>query len=338
MAKKTAKKATKKTATKTTKKAAKKTTTKVAKPATKKAPAKTEEKKEKQGPLVVVLIAIIIIIILAIFAFTKMNPAIATANSVDLTVAVDGSGVTFTAEDNGKNVVVSQDTYDYIDLLFTLNGIQTSEELIIEEAVLREVLYANAKAAGKSSDEVISEEMFNARLFASNYTYEEFLDAFSKEIKKDYVVQEYFNEEILNNIPTQEVANARHILICYSGKVLCDKNRTRQEAQDLANNVLTQTRADNSQVAFAEFASEYSDGPSGVQGGQLLPFTRGEMVPEFDTTVFSMEVEEVAGLVETDYGFHIIRLDALNELPNPQASVQVLTDMKNAIMNTVEIQ
>jgi peptidyl-prolyl cis-trans isomerase SurA len=58
---------------------------------------------------------------------------------------------------------------------------------------------------------------------------------------------------------------------------------------------------------FALLARTYSDDPSGAEGGDLGWFSRGEMVPEFEEAAFSLGVGEISGVVETQYGFHIMK-------------------------------
>ncbi len=59
---------------------------------------------------------------------------------------------------------------------------------------------------------------------------------------------------------------------------------------------------------FGRFAREYSNCPSGAEGGALGELTRGETVPEFEKAVFAMEPYTLAGeLVESRFGFHIVR-------------------------------
>jgi len=79
------------------------------------------------------------------------------------------------------------------------------------------------------------------------------------------------------------------------------------EDESAANEVLALSQAEGAD--FAELAREHSTGPSGPNGGDLGWFGQGAMVPEFDSAVQEMEIGEVRGLVQTQFGFHIIKLD-----------------------------
>jgi peptidyl-prolyl cis-trans isomerase C len=59
---------------------------------------------------------------------------------------------------------------------------------------------------------------------------------------------------------------------------------------------------------FAELAKEYSEGPSGPRGGDLGYFGRGQMVKPFDDAVFAMQVNQVSEVVETRFGYHLIKV------------------------------
>jgi len=59
---------------------------------------------------------------------------------------------------------------------------------------------------------------------------------------------------------------------------------------------------------FGEIAREHSLCPSSRQGGDLGEFGRGQMVPEFDSVVFSADVGTTQGPVKTQFGYHLIEV------------------------------
>lgn len=101
---------------------------------------------------------------------------------------------------------------------------------------------------------------------------------------------------------------ASHILLSYEGATRANPEvtRTKEEAEAKANELLKEAR--KSGVVFSELARDNSDGPSAPNGGDLGYFQRGVMVPEFNDFAFDNSVGTI-GLVETDFGFHIIKID-----------------------------
>ncbi len=69
---------------------------------------------------------------------------------------------------------------------------------------------------------------------------------------------------------------------------------------------------------FAELAREHSTCPSGERGGALGWFGRGRMVPEFEEAAFALQVGELSGLVETQFGVHIILVTDRREAKEAQ--------------------
>jgi peptidyl-prolyl cis-trans isomerase D len=100
---------------------------------------------------------------------------------------------------------------------------------------------------------------------------------------------------------------ASHALIAYVGaqRAKPEVTRTKEEAKILAEELLA--KAKTSGTDFAAFATENSDGPSATKGGDLGWFYENQMVPAFNDYVFNNGKESI-GLVETDFGFHIIKV------------------------------
>jgi peptidyl-prolyl cis-trans isomerase D len=101
---------------------------------------------------------------------------------------------------------------------------------------------------------------------------------------------------------------ASHILISYDGTGAQPKEpRTKEQAEALAQDVLAQVKANPSE--FGALALEYSEDPgSATRGGTYDNIPEGQMVPEFNDYIFDNSVGSI-GLVETDFGFHIIKID-----------------------------
>ena len=90
-------------------------------------------------------------------------------------------------------------------------------------------------------------------------------------------------------------ATARHILV-----------ETKEAAESLKQEI--EGGAD-----FAELAKEHSKCPSSKQGGALGEFGQGMMVPEFDEVVFSADVGETHGPVQTQFGYHLIEVTSRDD-------------------------
>ena len=105
---------------------------------------------------------------------------------------------------------------------------------------------------------------------------------------------------------------ARHILVGFKGArqvTAAAAERSKEEAKKRAEDILR--RIQNSRDEFARIANETTDEASGkTKGGNLSFFTRSAMVKEFSDAAFAMDVGEVSQLVESPFGFHIIKVEA----------------------------
>ena len=114
------------------------------------------------------------------------------------------------------------------------------------------------------------------------------------------------NKENPEVVLPDEVA-ASHILISYKGadradaKIKRGKQSAKKEAERIRNLILNEGKD------FADMAKQHSDGPSGPKGGDLGKFKFEVMAKPFSEAAFALEVGEVSEVVETGFGFHVIK-------------------------------
>ncbi len=98
-------------------------------------------------------------------------------------------------------------------------------------------------------------------------------------------------DERIKNLPAEEEIRASHILV-----------KTEEEAKKVAEEL-------KGGGDFAELATKYSQDRGGAAGGDLGYFTRGQMVKPFEDVAFSLEKDKISEPVETQFGWHIIKVE-----------------------------
>lgn len=180
------------------------------------------------------------------------------------------------------------------------------EQLIANKLLLIEAqknLYEH-NAAFKAQLEKVKEDMLIN--FAASKVLDDVKDATEEEVKKYY-------DDNMDKFQKGESVNASHILV---------------DSEDKANEILAKINA--GEVSFEDAARENSTCPSKDNGGNLGEFTRGQMVPEFDEAVFSMEVGSVSAPVKTQFGYHLIKL-----ISKQEASTYVYDEIKAQLADMV---
>jgi peptidyl-prolyl cis-trans isomerase C len=125
-----------------------------------------------------------------------------------------------------------------------------------------------------------------------------------------------------------ETVRASHILVRVDEKADAG---TRKKARAEIDAVLKQARSGGD---FAKLAQEHSQDGSAAQGGDLNYFPRGQMVPEFDKVAFELKPGQISGVVQTQFGYHIIKVTdrkPARTVPYEEASAQIkqfLTEQK----------
>lgn len=144
----------------------------------------------------------------------------------------------------------------------------------------------------------------------------------------DAEIKKYY-EEHQSEFSTPELRKAAHILIAVDAKA---SDAEKQSAKEKAEQILQQVKQTPAQ--FAQLAQKHSQDPgSAANGGDLGMFGRGMMVKPFDEAVFKLLVGEVSGLVQSDFGFHIIKLLAVKG-----GKAQGLNEVKTTIAQKIKAQ
>ena len=133
-------------------------------------------------------------------------------------------------------------------------------------------------------------------------------DSFKAEVKIDNDELLDYYETNRNEFYTPKTVEASHILI----KAAKDADaQTVEKTKKRALEIMEMAREDSNN--FADLAKKYSEGPTGLKGGSLGAFRKEAMVKPFSDKAFSMKSGEISEPVRTSFGWHIIKVDKINE-------------------------
>jgi len=131
-------------------------------------------------------------------------------------------------------------------------------------------------------------------------------DALADNVEVDAEQIRMMYEQYVSTASAREARKARHILI----KSTEDNNATALEKIESLKQQLEQG------VDFAELAKKYSQDPgSAIEGGDLDWISFGDMVKPFEQVLFDLEKGEISGVVESQFGYHLIKLDDVRSEP-----------------------
>ena len=204
-------------------------------------------------------------------------------------------------------------------------------ELLYQQAQKEKVKIHNDEInleIDKIKDNFSSPEEFNEGLKANNITLVQLKDDIKRQLMINSILEEtrnqisitddelleYYNENKESLFEPEQV-HARHILV---------------ETAEEANNLLLQLK--EGLTDFAELAKEKSIGPSAPSGGDLGFFARGQMVKEFEEAAFSLKPGEISGVVQTQFGYHIIKCEDKKEEYSPtfeEAEEKISNTLRN---------
>jgi peptidyl-prolyl cis-trans isomerase C len=141
------------------------------------------------------------------------------------------------------------------------------------------------------------------------------------ELKKNILLQELYKNEILKKAqPTDSEIKKFHEKLGKEAKASHILVKTEEEAKEIVKSL-------KDGIDFAELAaSKSTDRGSAQRGGDLGWFGWGKMVDEFQSAVFAMKPGQLSKPVKSAFGYHIIKLDSLRDIP-----VQPFDEMKDRI-------
>ncbi|MGB3316643.1 MAG: peptidylprolyl isomerase [Albidovulum sp.] len=169
---------------------------------------------------------------------------------------------------------------------------QTLFDGILDQIIQQVSLSAEAEASLRKRDNLVLENQ--RRSYLAGVT----LDEVAKAAVTDEKIEALFNERYSSVEPGKEF-NAAHILV-----------ETEEEAKAIKAEI-------DGGADFAATAKEKSTGPSGPNGGDLGWFGVGMMVKPFEDVVIGMEPGQVSDPVQTQFGWHIIKLNETRSAAAP---------------------
>lgn len=138
-------------------------------------------------------------------------------------------------------------------------------------------------------------------------------------------------DEAVKQIPDEEEAHARHILI----RATAGDDKASKAAEDKIKAIIARL---NKGEDFAKLATELTEDPSGkANGGDLGFFTKAQMVPEFSTTAFALEPGKISQPVKTQFGWHVIKLEEKRKKAPPSFD-EVRTQIETYVVRKAQAE
>ena len=325
------------------------------------------EKESKMNGVGMKLLVIAICIFSVMSCNKKEEPAVLPSvaepemNAVQPEAKVDENFVVVSV--NGKDIIQGEVEKELQNILMQYQGRVPPQQMVqlqsqfkkqaVESLINKQLLFEETdKQNIEASDEEIEAEV--KKVSAQFETPEKFKERLEQmgmseeklreDIKQNYRIEKLiksklpeitvtdedislFYKENPENFSVPEQIQASHILLSLEPDA---SDEVKKEKQSELQAVLEKIKKGDD---FAELARKHSDCPSKEKGGELGSFPRGAMVKAFEDVAFNLKKDEVSDVVETQFGFHIIKLTGRTE-----ASTTPLEQVKDKISTYLETQ
>ncbi|MFP4403909.1 MAG: peptidylprolyl isomerase [Candidatus Woesearchaeota archaeon] len=235
-----------------------------------------------------------------------------------------------------------------------------NERLLLQEAKKQDIKIDNDEIDAAINDWVtnirasMSDEDINSLLAQEGYTFESYVEELRSQYRNNYLMYALLNKTVFSEIDleipeititddevleefdeNEEVyiqRNISHILICHEESLNCENNLTKQEAKDKIDEIYQKLL---NGASFSELAEEFSDCPSSQKGGNLGYIAKdGQMVKEFEDAAFALNnINQFSNPVETDFGYHVIKL-----LDKKETFEELKEEIKNTLKTNREME
>lgn len=226
--------------------------------------------------------------------------------------------------------------------LFILNRLVVGE-LMYQLAKKMEMPDLNQKLEDffkKHNDRMKADDEYRKKVQAYNVSEKELKDI----MRKEMIINNYIEKTVVSKVNITETdikayydknpqtftvpdqVRASHILVKVDPKATpAEKKAARAKIES----ILKQVKAPGAD--FGKLAKENSDCPSKENNGDLGLFPKGQMVKPFDDAVWIMKPGDISGIVETQFGYHIIRVTerkASDKVPYSQVRTKIEENLK----------
>ena len=195
---------------------------------------------------------------------------------------VDGVQITQTQVDNFIKRLDPQQAMQYQS--------EEGKKQILQELINQTLFLADAKASKlEESNEFKSEISKMKDMILTQLNVNDLMKSIQVE---DTEVKAHF-ETNKEKFSTPEQTDTSHILV-----------DSEEECKEIHKKII------NNEITFEDAAKAHSKCPSKDRGGNLGSYPKGQMVPEYEAVAFNMNKDEISEPVKTQFGYHIIRLNA----------------------------
>ncbi len=218
---------------------------------------------------------------------------------------IGGSGLDFKVAQVNDVVITKGAVYD---AMFQQVGKSIVDKLVSEELIRAEAKKEAIEAKAADIDAELKD-------IKANFPSEE---EFEKRLKEAGVTLDDVRKDLATNVLLKKMLEKKYPIKESDIKDYYDKNKDsfNTEEQVRASHILVKTKAEAEAVKkqldggedFAKVAKEKSVDGSAQNGGDLGLFGKGAMVPPFEKAAFALDIGKVSDIVESEFGFHIIKV------------------------------